>query len=115
MTAALVTHESRAPLSADLAARIADEQADILGIPSFSIAGDANAWTARPAGQLWERVAERDKEVSDTYASERFLNAWYRSRVGGSDLARVSGYRYVKAVYTETLRSGIIRAGERVK
>lgn len=67
------------------------------------------------AGQLWERVAERDREVSDTYASERFLNAWYRSRVGGSDLARVSGYRYVKAVYTETLRSGIIRAGERVK
>lgn len=58
MTATIVEHDNRAPLDAGFAARLVDSMAEGSDVPSVGIAGDANAWTSRPAGQLWERVAE---------------------------------------------------------
>lgn len=96
MSAPIVVHLTRAPFAADLAARVADEQAETLGIPSISIAGDQNvkARIDRPAGQLWERVAE---------ASEKSFRYTWR---GGMP----RGPRF-----TLSDMSGIIRAGVRVK
>lgn len=101
MTATIVEHDNRAPLDAGFAARLVDSMAESTGAPSVGIAGDANAWTVRPAGQLWERVAEGSTDYS----------ANSTRRLAG----RQAGLNGTTARWGHPAASGIIRAGERIK
>lgn len=121
MTATIVEHDNRAPLDAGFAARLVDSMAEGSGVPSVGIAGDANAWTARPAGQLWERVAEGRTINYDVYPWG-CLNSVH-SMPGESERGRavcIGAGKYTgpilgRHVCGDHRSHGIIRAGERVR
>lgn len=119
MAATIVMHGSRTPFPADLAARVADEQAESLGLPSIGVAGDANvnAEIPLPPGQLWERVAEGRRINYDVYPWAMLDCAALYEDNGNGPRACTAPTDWIlgRHVCPVHASNGIIRAGERIK